>query len=175
MWLFSRHQSLLFKQKRYFGAFIYQSQLAMSCTITTSTLFKILKQYEHLKLLSRSFHAAFPQKHTPDITGLSNQEAAVQRCSVKKVFLAISQNLMEETCAKASFSQACNFIKKKRPWHKCFPVNFVKFLRTPFLTEHLRWLLLVISTSWNLLVSHLHKSNQQSESRGFAWNCSIKN
>ena len=22
---------------------------------------------------------------------------------------------------------------KKRPWHKCLPVNFVKFLRTPFL------------------------------------------
>ena len=26
---------------------------------------------------------------------------------------------------------ACNFIKKW-PWHRCFPVNFVKFLRTPF-------------------------------------------
>ena len=31
---------------------------------------------------------------------------------------------------------------KKRLWHRCFPVNFVKSLRTPFLTEHLRWLLL---------------------------------
>ena len=31
---------------------------------------------------------------------------------------------------------------KKRLWHKCFPVNFAKFQRTPFLTEHLRWLLL---------------------------------
>ena len=31
---------------------------------------------------------------------------------------------------------------KKRPWHRCFPVNFAKFLRTPFLIEHLRWLLL---------------------------------
>ena len=31
---------------------------------------------------------------------------------------------------------------KKRLWHKCFPVNFAKFLRTLFLTEHLRWLLL---------------------------------
>ena len=31
---------------------------------------------------------------------------------------------------------------KKRLWHRCFPVNFVKFLRTPFLTEHLRSLLL---------------------------------
>ena len=31
---------------------------------------------------------------------------------------------------------------KKRLWHRCFPVNFEKLLRTPFLTEHLRWLLL---------------------------------
>ena len=31
---------------------------------------------------------------------------------------------------------------KKRPWHRCFPVNFTKFLRKPFLTEHLCWLLL---------------------------------
>ena len=31
---------------------------------------------------------------------------------------------------------------KKRPWHRCFPVNFAKFLRIPFLKEHLRWLLL---------------------------------
>ena len=27
-------------------------------------------------------------------------------------------------------------------WHRCFPVNFAKFLRTPFFTEHLRWQLL---------------------------------
>ena len=36
---------------------------------------------------------------------------------------------------------ACNFIKK-RLWHRCFPVNFAKSLRTPFLKEHLWWLLL---------------------------------
>ena len=30
----------------------------------------------------------------------------------------------------------------KRLWHKCFPVHFAKFLRTPFLIEHLWWLLL---------------------------------
>ena len=33
---------------------------------------------------------------------------------------------------------------KKRLWYRCFPVNFAKFLRTPFLKEHLRWLLLFI-------------------------------
>ena len=34
------------------------------------------------------------------------------------------------------------FLLKKRLRHRCFPVNFARFLRTPFLTEHLWWLLL---------------------------------
>ena len=33
-------------------------------------------------------------------------------------------------------------LHKKRLQRRCFPVNFAKFFRTPFLTEHLRWLLL---------------------------------
>ena len=37
--------------------------------------------------------------------------------------------------------KAYSFIKKILQ-HKCFPVKFAKFLRTPFLTEHLEWLLL---------------------------------
>ena len=38
--------------------------------------------------------------------------------------------------------QACNFIKK-RLQDRCFIlVKFAKFLRTPYLTEHLQWLLL---------------------------------
>ena len=32
---------------------------------------------------------------------------------------------------------------KKTLWHRCFPINFVKFVRTPFLTEYLWWLLLI--------------------------------
>ena len=34
------------------------------------------------------------------------------------------------------------FLIKKRDWHRSFPVNFEKFLRTPFLIEHLWWMLL---------------------------------
>ena len=33
---------------------------------------------------------------------------------------------------------------KRRLWQTCFPVNFAKFLRTPFLTEHIQLLLLTI-------------------------------
>ena len=29
---------------------------------------------------------------------------------------------------------------KRRLWHTCFPVNFVKFLRTPIFIEHIWWL-----------------------------------
>ena len=31
---------------------------------------------------------------------------------------------------------------KKRVWHRCFPVNFVELLGTPFFKDHLWWLLL---------------------------------
>ena len=46
---------------------------------------------------------------------------------------------------------------KKRLWHRCFPVNFVRFLRTPFLTEDLRWLLLIfLNVSLLLPMRYLH-------------------
>ena len=48
----------------------------------------------------------------------------------KEVFLTISQNPQENTCARVSYLS--NFTKK-RLWHECFTVNFAKFLRTPFL------------------------------------------
>ena len=43
-------------------------------------------------------------------------ETVVQRCSVKNVFLKISQNSQQNTCARVSFLiklRACNFIKKE--------------------------------------------------------------
>ena len=56
----------------------------------------------------------------------------------------------KSTCDRISFLiklQACNFILKKL-WQRCFPVNLVKCLRKPFLTEHavsefLRYVLVV--------------------------------
>ena len=58
-------------------------------------------------------------------------EVVVRRCSVKKVFLKISQNSQENTCARVSF------LIKLQVLHRCFPVNFAKFLGTPFFIEHL--------------------------------------
>ena len=69
------------------------------------------------------------------MSGLGNLEitfychdpgAVIWRCSVKMVFLKISQNSQKNTCVKVS----CNKVAGLR--HRCFPVNFEKFSRTPF-------------------------------------------
>ena len=76
-------------------------------------------------------------------------EEVVMRYSVKKVFVKISQNSQENTCVKVSFLTCQSFffnkvasprlatLFKKRIWHRCFPVNFAKFLRTPSFMERL--------------------------------------
>ena len=57
------------------------------------------------------------------------------------MFLKISQNSQENTCARVSL------LIKLLAWglHRCFPVDFVKFSRTSFFfIEHLRRLLVII-------------------------------
>ena len=44
-------------------------------------------------------------------------------------------------CKSLFFNKVAGWLKKGL-WHRCFPVNFAKFLRTPFRTEHHWWLLL---------------------------------
>ena len=84
-------------------------------------------------------------------------EAVVRRCSKKKVFLGILQNLQENNCAKESFliklqAPTPATLLKKTLWHRCFPVNFAKLLRISFFTEHLWWLLLQQDISGRLLL-----------------------
>ena len=59
----------------------------------------------------------------------------------KKVFLKISQN--------SSLGRSKTSLKK-RLWHRCFPVNFAKFLRTPFFCRTPPLLLLFFHEKQNL-------------------------
>ena len=63
-------------------------------------------------------------------------EGATRGVLLKKVFLETSQNSQEDTYNKVAP------LLKKRLWHRCFPVNFVKFLTTPFLQNTFGGLLL---------------------------------
>ena len=71
-------------------------------------------------------------------------EAATRTILCEKVFLDISQNSRENTCARFSSLiklQACNFIKKET-LAQLLSCNFVKFLRTSFLQDTSKRLLL---------------------------------
>ena len=53
-----------------------------------------------------------------------------QRCSIKKSVLRNFTKFTGNTFARVSFLIKLQALKK-RLWHRCFPVNFAKFLRTP--------------------------------------------
>ena len=61
-----------------------------------------------------------------------------QRCSMKKgVLKNFTKFTGKHLCQSLIFNKLAVLrpatLLKKRLWHRCFPVNFVKFLRTPFL------------------------------------------
>ena len=73
-------------------------------------------------------------------------EAVVQRCSVRRCKKVFRKSSHENTCAGAFLKQSYRpqaTLLNKGLWHRCFPVNYVKLLRTPFFIEQLWWLLLL--------------------------------
>ena len=73
----------------------------------------------------------------------TNQRSSYQRCSVRKrVLRNFTKFTAKHLCQSlflnkvAGLSLLLNKVTGTSPatfWHRCFPVNFVKFLRTPFL------------------------------------------
>ena len=102
---------------------IYQKLLSLA---TFLRVHSILKEVSYL-----SWQNTYPN--------LKTTEAVFWRCSVEKVFIEVSQNSQENTCARVSFliklQASLQLYEKKSLWHRCFPVNFAKFRRTSFFTE----------------------------------------
>ena len=70
-----------------------------------------------------------------------------RRCSViKSVFRNFAKLPGKHLCHSLFFNKDSGLrpetLLKKRLWHRCYPVNFAKFLRTPFLRNTSRRLLL---------------------------------
>ena len=82
------------------------------------------------------------------------------------VFLKISQNSNENTCASLFFDKvaglASNFIQKEL-WHMPFLVIFEKILRKPFFIENLWWLLLNEVYHWIGICLYEHFINRSAQ------------
>ena len=80
-----------------------------------------------------------------------------QKCSVKKgVFRNFDKFTEKHLCQSFFFNKVAGLrpetLLKKRLWHRCFPVNFEKFLRTTFLQNNSGRMLLYEYTDQDLCI-----------------------
>ena len=80
--------------------------------------FKLKNKKRYIRIFFQNNHQNTKKIQSKINEFLQNREAVIRRCSVKKVFLKISQNSQENTSTRVFFfnkvrPQVCNFIKKE--------------------------------------------------------------
>ena len=93
------------------------------------------------------FEKIKPEKMFTEVLSLSKRDRTSRpEVFCKKGVVRNFSNSQENTCARVFFNKVAGLkpanLLKKRLRHRYFSVNFAKFLEAPFLTEHLRYLLL---------------------------------
>ena len=114
-----------------------------------------------------------------DILQNTNKQFQKQVTEVfcKKMFLEISQNSLENTCARASFliklqAEACNFTKKET-LAQVFSCEFYKISRNTFFTEHFGLLLLYFSYRCPSSSDAIKARITQSSWCSFSYTCTV--
>ena len=118
----------------------------MISAVAKESRLDIFNEYESFNF---NFVLLFLKKTLAITTNMTNYLARSSRPEVFCI-IGVLRDLTKFTgkhlCQSLFFIKAAGLtprtLLKKRRWHSCFPVKFVKFLRTPFYTEHLWWLLL---------------------------------
>ena len=105
--------------------------------VNKSAVFSKLFTYTKKSLMENFFCAVIFSQFVPKL--LEKKASRVsrsshRRCSVRKCVLRNFENSQEKTCARVFFFTGLKpaTLLKRRLWHRCFLVNFAKFLRTPF-------------------------------------------
>ena len=109
--------------------------------------FGVLKVKEKYKIQNKfQFREGSPDEVRKIIQSVNKKKSAMSSCTPVKhlsesvdIYLPFLTDIINQSLKNGIFPNELKlFLLKKSLWHRCFPVNFVKFLRTPFLTEHLR-------------------------------------
>ena len=71
------------------------------------------------------------------ILASTSNSSAIETIILEEVLRNFKKFTGKHLCQSLFFNKVAGLrpatLLKKRLWHRCFPVNFVKFLRTPFL------------------------------------------
>ena len=94
-----------------------------------------------------SFSNALSVDFVKHVIRYQNYRSKHRRCSVRKGFLGNFAKLTGKHLCKRLFFDKVAALRpatrlKERLWHRCFPVDLAKFLRTPFLQNTSERLLL---------------------------------
>ena len=105
-----------------------------------SFLFCLQKKPETLQILYSTKDLTLPSqmhKISSYIQKELPRRVLQKRCSQK-----FQKFIGKHLCWSLYFNKVADpTLLKQRLWHRYFPVTFAQFLRKPFLTEHLGWLL----------------------------------
>ena len=93
---------------------------------------------------NKQCHAAYPFRNVVYNVRSSFPEVFYRKGVLRNFSKLTGKHLFQSLFFNKVAGVRPETLLKKRLWHRCFPVNLAKFLRTPFHIEHLRWLLLVI-------------------------------
>ena len=125
-YVFNRHLFFLYESLPFYSNYFCFQHVAYGC----------LKQRERQMLLIQKSYCC--------------RSSRPQVFCKKGVLRNFAKFTVKRFCQNFFFSNVAGLrpatLLKKRLWCRCFPVNFMKFLRTLFFIEHLRWLLLLQQT-----------------------------
>ena len=86
-------------------------------------------------------------KHWPKVTYRSSHPEVFCKKGVLRNFAKFTgKHLCQSLFLNKVVGLRRATLLRKRLWHRCFPKNFAKFLRTPFIIEHVWWLLLDLTS-----------------------------
>ena len=118
----------------------------MNCLCLTSLIKRFFRLFT-VKLSPKNEHSTLNQRVTSNEIYLfrSSRPEAFCKKGVLRNFAKFTGKHLHQSLFfnKAAHLRPATLLKK-RIWQSCFPMTFAKFLRTPFITEHLRWLLLFV-------------------------------
>ena len=99
---------------------------------------KIIINIGQYMLFFKSLRIIIPFNENLAKWQFAKERSSYRKCSVRKdVLINFAKFTGKHLCQGLIFNKVASLrpatLLKKRLWHRCFPVNFAKFLRAPFL------------------------------------------